>query len=114
MSEDGFSARISEIDGVACEARIILVEGVPIFEKDLPDGRLISVQPLIWGYAQLGISLKIGEFHVKGVHADSWQYKTTADALHVFATWDGQSEPSGWVKRGVSSYGLPERDAKEE
>lgn len=92
---------------------MILVEGVPIFERDLPDGRTISVQPLLWGYAQLGISVKIGEQHIKGFYSDSWQYQDTRAALRVLATWDGEGEPAGWEKRGVSWKGLPARDGEE-
>jgi hypothetical protein len=68
----------------------------------LGDGRMVAVQPLLHGYALLGIGDAKQQWFV-----DQWQFETVGSALQVLRSWDPDKdkEPPGWVKHpGTGRY----------
>lgn len=75
---------------------IDLVDGF-ITRRRLEDQRLLSVQPLLYGRAQLGIGPK-PPMQDLGVFADSWDFPSIAAAMTALNTWNPAEtpEPDGW------------------
>lgn len=63
-------------------------------DRELPDGRHLTVQVLFGGMAQLGIS---GNPPFIRIFEDSWDFLNRSTALAAFSLWDEQTtEPQGW------------------
>jgi hypothetical protein len=67
------------------------------FDRLLPDGRKLSLMPLLFGGGHIGIS-PMPPMQNCGVFFDSWDYLDYWHAFAQFLTWDGQGEPQDWSR----------------
>lgn len=65
--------------------------------RDLDDGRLLAVVPLLFGQASLTIGP--GGDNYDGGFSDCWWYDSVVDAMLVCLFWNIEKnpEPPGWV-----------------
>lgn len=90
----------------------VLDEHGLLTSRQLPDGRWLTVQPLLFGQAQIGITrdagttlgeaLEVADF---GAYDDVWHYATAADAIAAMDRWaflQGEGEPDGWTRHPSS------------
>lgn len=64
--------------------------------RDLPDGRVLVLYPMLFGNTRLCVGPQNEGFYDRG-----WCYQSAAiiDALTALATWDGVDVPPGdWIK----------------
>ncbi len=76
----------------------------------LPDGRIISVVPLLYSQANLGISPPPPPYEHAGWFFDVWMYETPVKALLAALSWDGQGEPEGWWRHPATGRRRPGGD----
>lgn len=80
--------------------------------KTLPDGRIVDVSPLGWGYALLGV-IRVEDLGL-GIYSDVWQYQSRSDAVAALEAWDGEGEPPGWYRHIGSGRRRPGGDPQKE
>jgi len=83
-----------------------------IATRTLPDGRVLDVSPLGWGYALLGI-IRVEDLGL-GIYSDVWQYQSRDAALVALAAWDGEGEPEGWYRHPATGRRRPGGDPAQE
>ncbi len=81
-----------------------------LFRRTLPDGRVLDVTPLLFGFAQLGISR---DARVDW-YQDVWHYDTPEKAIDAARRWTGEGEPSGWMRHPPTGRRRPGGDPAKE
>jgi hypothetical protein len=70
-----------------------------LYERELDDGRVVVVYPLVMGTARLCI----GGSDDTSYYDDAWCYMQPVTAIVAASTWDGNGDPpDGWF-RNISS-----------
>lgn len=87
------------------------IDDRPFVRRVLPDGRILEA----WGYL-FNTRVTLTEPHMDGIcWVDAWCYATRSAAEQAVATWDGEGEPTGWIKHPNSGRYRPHGDpAREE
>lgn len=76
----------------------------------LPDGRIVEA----WRYL-FNSRVTVTEPQKDGIsYEDAWCYATVAQAIEATLTWDGQGEPTGWIKHPTSGRFRPDGDPARE
>lgn len=99
---------------VHMEAEIVEVER-PFPEyltngRTLPDGRVLDVVPLTFGRARLLLSADGATVFVD----DCWCYDSPLRAVIEQVGWDGDGEPTGWMRHPASGRRRPGGDPHQE
>ena len=81
--------------------------------RDLPDGRLLALVPLLFGRASL--TLGPGGADYDGGFSEAWDYDEPGDAVMQFLTWNPAetAEPEGWIRHTPSMRKHGEQLAEE-
>jgi hypothetical protein len=77
--------------------------------KNLPDGREITVLPLLHGMGRLCVGAA-GEQWFDGI----WDYDTFEAAVAAMHAWDGAGEPAGWSRHPDTGRRRPGGDPGKE
>lgn len=77
--------------------------------KDAPDGRRISVIPLMYTAA-----VAIGQRNSLTWYDDRWCYHSVSAAWEAAMRWDGTGEPDGWHRHPDTGRRRPGGDADRE
>jgi hypothetical protein len=72
--------------------------------RRLPDGREIVVVPHSARGGQLGVTAD----RATGGWANTWIYKSAADAVTAAWEWDGNGEPTGWYRHPWTARRRPD------
>lgn len=78
--------------------------------RHLPDGRVITVQPLIYtAFISIGGELRFG-------YSDRWCYHDVSQAIAAADAWDPLEtpEPEGWHRHPTSGRRRPDGDPSKE
>lgn len=79
-------------------------------ERELPDGRVIVVYPLIMGTARVCIGPAGADFY-----DDAWCYATPVEAIAACEAWDGEGDPPvGWFRHIGTGRRRPDGDPARE
>jgi hypothetical protein len=68
---------------------------VPVFRRDLADGRLIVAMPLLFGQWRLGLGRKNDPWGFDHVY----DYADVHSAMSAMLDYAGEDEPTGWHRR---------------
>lgn len=78
--------------------------------RDLPDGRVLVLYPLIMGTVRLCIG-----HQDSSTYDDAWCYQTPAEGLAAMAEWDGEGDPpDGWFRHIGTGRRRPDGDPTRE
>lgn len=78
------------------------------FWKDLDDGRVVWVFPMMYN-ARIGVGL--GSM---GTLDDGWCYESVEVAIRAAQAWEGEGEPEGWHRHPGSGRRRPGGDPAQE
>lgn len=83
-----------------------------LYVRHLPDGRYISIYPLLGNNWQLTISAA-GNFIE---HYDTWTYDNLESVIDQAKTWSGDNgtEPTGWIRHPHSGRRRPDGNPAKE
>lgn len=82
--------------------------------KELADGRVAYVIPIMWGQAYVTVAIPRSD--EVGLYDEVYTYASVAAALAALGRWDGQggTEPDGWHRHQPSNrrreHGDPDRE----
>ena len=76
-------------------------------ERQLPDGRFMTVYPLTFGRGRVIIGDKASV-------DDVWGFPSLGAAVAAFLTWDGKGEPEGWDRHPCTNRYRPGGDPAKE
>jgi hypothetical protein len=87
----------------------------PAGPKQLKDGRVSWVMSMTFGKGRLIVGKLLAEDGRSPYeYEDGWCYETLDAALQEHARWDGEGEPSGWMRHPFSGRRRPGGDASKE
>lgn len=78
--------------------------------RGLPDGRLLSLEPLLFGAARLHVV----EDERLTASASIYDFTDLAVALEQLHRWNGDGEPRGWYRHRPSNRRRPDGDPERE
>jgi len=82
-----------------------------IYQRELDDGREITVYPLLWW----GAKVCIGPADCPVGFDDSWLYREEGRALDIAKSWDGNGDPpDGWFRQTSTGRRRPGGDPAQE
>jgi len=67
-----------------------------VLARDMPDGSVVAVMAMTFGKGRL--CLDLNEFGHEGVYC----YETLGEAARAMYEYDGETEPSGWIRHPQS------------
>lgn len=86
-----------------------------IRERQLPDGRWLTLYPLLFGAGRLAVGGEAPDDPEPRGFNDAYDYERLEDAEQAYTEWDGTEEPAGWYRHRPSNRRRPEGDpAREE
>ncbi len=71
-----------------------MINGQPVLDRTLADGRWLSVHPLLFERACLLMGRP--EYREQGEADRVWEFASFSAAVAVLAVWNGEGEPAGW------------------
>lgn len=80
-----------------------------IATKALPDGRVLVVEPTLFG-ARLCVAQAADPMY----YEDVWCYPSAEAAAAAMAAWDGAGEPAGWHRHPTTGRRRPDGDPARE
>lgn len=82
----------------------------PLARRVLPTGRILEA----WRFL-FNTRVTVSEPEMDGfAHEDAWCYARPEQAIEIVNTWDGEGEPTGWIKHPTTGRYRPAGDAAAE
>jgi hypothetical protein len=83
-----------------------------LHRRELPDGRVLYLEPHGGGFARLALATPIGER--LGVLDDEWHFRDLKSAWHAVLGWNGRGDPVGWYRHPGTGRRRPDGTAESE